>query len=529
MDELNQVQKQRLQVIEDMRLEGIEPYGRRFDRTYTTETARQAFIEAEKAAPSPEHFEFGPVKLPGRLVAKREQGKTAFGHIEDMNGRMQIYLRQDVLGEKAFAIVKRLYAGDILGLEGGLFRTRTGEITLRVKDVVVLSKSINPMPEKWHGLTDVEMRYRQRYVDLLTNPDVRSTFIKRSRVIRQVREFMNERNFLEVETPMMHPIAGGAAARPFTTHHNALDMDLFLRIAPELYLKRLLVGGFERVYEINRSFRNEGISIKHNPEFTMMEVYQAYGDIHSMLELTESLITGLAAGLSSDMKIPYQGRVIDFSSPWKRISMIDAVREAVKRPDLSFQMSREEMSAVAKEHHVAIAPKDTTAGIVVKIFEEKVEETLQNPTFIIDYPKEISPLAKAKHDDPTMVDRFELFIAGRETANAFSELNDPEEQRMRFEDQMNQRQGGDDEAHQMDEDYVNALRYGMPPAGGLGIGIDRLVMVLSDSASIRDVILFPTLRKRDINAVPEQQEHAAAPIPTSPGTSEGKIGSATDA
>ncbi|MFZ2959892.1 MAG: lysine--tRNA ligase [Candidatus Ozemobacteraceae bacterium] len=518
MEELNQVQKQRLQVIEDLRREGTDPFGHRYDRTHTTESARQAFIDAEKEAGATEHFEFGPVKISGRLVAKREQGKTAFGHIEDMIGRMQIYLRQDVLGEKAFALVKRLYAGDILGLEGALFRTRTGEVTLRVKDVTVLSKSINPMPEKWHGLTDVEMRYRQRYADLLASPDVRATFIKRSRIVQQVREFMNERGFLEVETPMMHPIAGGAAARPFKTHHNALDMDLFLRIAPELYLKRLLVGGFERVYEINRSFRNEGISIKHNPEFTMMEVYQAYGDMHSMLELTESLVTRIASTLSPDLKIPYQGRVLDFAGPWKRLTMIDAVRQAVNRPDLTFQMPREEMAAVAKEHQVHVEAKDTTAGIVVKIFEEKVEETLQNPTFIIEYPKEISPLAKAKPDDPTLVDRFEVFVAGRELGNAFSELNDPEEQRARFEDQMSQRAGGDADAHQMDEDYVNALRYGMPPAGGLGIGIDRLVMVLTDSASIRDVILFPTLRKRDVNAISESPV-----VPETPkGESKGK-------
>ena len=511
MDELslNLVQKQRLQVIEDLRREGIEPFGRRFDRTHSTEAARQAFLQAEQAQGASEHFEFGPVKLAGRLVAKREQGKTAFGHLEDMAGKIQLYLRKDELGEAAFALLKRIYAGDILGLEGMMFRTRTGEITLRVKGLSLLSKSVNPMPEKWHGLTDVELRYRQRYVDLIANPEVREVFVKRSRIITAIREYMTERGFLEVETPMMHPIAGGAAARPFTTHHNALDMELFLRIAPELYLKRLLVGGFDRVFEINRNFRNEGISIKHNPEFTMMEVYQAYGDINSMLELTEGVTCHVTKALYPDLKVLYQGQTLDFNQPWKRISMLDSVRQGTGKTELAFDMPREKAVAIARELHIPVEPTDTVAGLIVKMFEEKVEGTLQNPTFILDYPKEISPLAKAKADDPTLCDRFELFIAGRETANAFSELNDPEEQRMRFEDQLKKRESGDDEAHQMDHDYVNALRYGMPPAGGLGIGIDRLVMVLTDAASIRDVILFPTLRRRDTAGEQPGQEPAA--------------------
>jgi lysyl-tRNA synthetase class 2 len=496
---LSTVQIQRLQVINDLRAEGIEPFGRRFDRTHTTGTAKTAFEEFEKAATGehPEGLHLGNIKLAGRLVSKREQGKTAFGHIMDQDGKMQTYLRKDTLGDDVFNLVKRLYVGDIVGLDGELFRTRTGEITLKVKALTILAKSVNPLPEKWHGLTDVELRYRQRYVDLVANPEVRETFIKRSRIIQYTREFMNGRDFLEVETPMMHPIAGGAAARPFVTHHNALDMDLFLRIAPELYLKRLLVGGFDRVYEINRNFRNEGISIKHNPEFTMMETYQAFGDLQSMIELTEDLICHVTAKFFPDLQVTYQGKALNFAKPWKRLSMIDAVRQAIGMPELSWQSPRELVAAKTHELGVYVDGRDTVAGLIVKLFEEKVEGTLMDPTFIIDYPKEISPLAKGKADDPTLVDRFELFIYGREVGNAFSELNDPEEQKARFEDQIKQRAGGNDEAHQMDEDYVNALRYGMPPAGGLGIGIDRLVMVLTDSASIRDVILFPTLRRRD--------------------------------
>lgn len=504
--DLNIVQQQRLDVINNLRSEGIEPFGHRYDRTHDTETAKAAFDAAEKANGPAEHFEWGPAKVAGRLVTKREQGKTAFGHLADMKGRLQLYFRKDVLSEKEFALLKRLYAGDIIGVEGMMFRTRTGEVTLRVTAITVLSKSVNPPPEKFHGLTDVEQRYRQRYVDLIANPEVRDTFIKRSRIVQSIREFMNARSYLEVETPMMHPIAGGAAARPFVTHHNALDMDLFLRIAPELYLKRLLVGGFERVYEINRSFRNEGISIKHNPEFTMMETYHAYGDMETMIELTESLVVEVTKQFFPDLKVPYQGKTLDFSRPWKRLKMVDAVREVANCPELDFNCPRELAAAKAKELGIYIEPTDTSAKLIVKIFEEKIEATLLNPTFVIEYPKETSPLAKANAQDPTKVDRFEMFIAGRENANAFSELNDPEEQRMRFEDQLRQRAGGDDEAHQMDEDYVNALRYGMPPAGGLGIGIDRLVMVLTDSASIRDVILFPTLRRTDNKPKAEEGE-----------------------
>lgn len=494
--DLNSVQQQRLQIIEELRKEGIDPFGCRYERTHTCKSACEEFEKAESENKGQEHFEWGRTKIAGRLVSKREQGKTAFCHIEDLTGRLQAYFRKDALGDTQFSILKRLYAGDIIGVEGPLFRTRMGEISIRVEKFTILSKSVNPMPEKWHGLTDVELRYRQRYADLMSNPEVRNTFVKRSHIIQMIRKLMTAKGFLEVETPMMHTIAGGAAARPFITHHNTLDMDLFLRIAPELYLKRLLVGGFDKVFEINRNFRNEGISIKHNPEFTMMEVYEAYGDMNTMIDLTEELLTTVAKEFFPDLKIPYQGETLDFSRPWKRLGMLDAVRELTGQNNLSFNSSVEEAKEAAKKLNISVEPGESTAKIIVRIFEEKIESTLKDPTFLVGYPREISPLAKASPNDKSMVDRFELFMCGREIANAFSELNDPEEQRARFEDQLRQRAGGDEEAHQMDMDYVNALRYGMPPAGGLGIGIDRFVMVMTDSASIRDVILFPTLRSK---------------------------------
>jgi lysyl-tRNA synthetase class 2 len=503
---LNQAQEQRLQVIEDLRKEGIDPYGSRYDRTHTAAQANDFFAKSEAAAEGEEKFTCGPVKVAGRLVSKRGQGKTAFGHIQDQSGKLQIYFRKDVMGEENYKHIKRLYAGDIIGVEGNLFRTQKGEVSVKAEKMVILSKSVNPPPEKWHGLTDVELRYRQRYVDLMANPEVRETFMKRSLIVQTIREIMTEKDFLEVETPMMHSIAGGAAARPFITHHNTLDMELYLRIAPELYLKRLLVGGFERVFEINRNFRNEGISIKHNPEFTMMEVYQAFGNMQSMLELTEDVICGAAEKFYPDMKVTYEETELDFSRPWKRVKMVDLVRDLTGCQELSYSCDRELAATEAKKLGVHVEKSHSSAKIIVNIFEEKIEETLINPTFVTDYPKENSPLAKAKADDPATVDRFELFIYGREIANAFSELNDPEEQRARFEDQIKQREAGDDEAHQMDTDYVNALRYGMPPAGGLGIGIDRVVMLLTNSSSIRDVILFPTLRKRSAGSLKAEEE-----------------------
>lgn len=507
MDELklNSTQQQRAQVVEDLRNEGIEPYGFRFDRTHSTLQAKEAYERLEAEAEEKENLSTEVLKLAGRVIGKRDQGKTVFLHIMDQEDRLQLYLRKDVLGDESFALLKRLYAGDIVGVEGPAFRTRAGEISLRVQSLVILSKSINALPEKFHGFKDVELRYRQRYVDLIANPEVRETFIKRSQILKHIRDFMASRNFMEVETPMLHPVAGGAAARPFITHHNTLDQDMYLRIAPELYLKRLLVGGFERVFEINRSFRNEGIDTSHNPEFTMMEVYEAYGDMETVLELTEEVICYTAEKLLGTLEIEYQGQPVSLARPWKRISMVKLVRDLTGCQELTYSSDRAQAAQLAKNLNVAIEDNDTTAKILVKIFEEKVESTLINPTFVVDYPKETSPLAKGNKDNHDQVDRFELFMTGREMANAFSELNDSEDQLARFEDQMRQKDQGDDEAHEMDEDYVNALRYGMPPAGGLGIGIDRLVMLLTDSASIRDVILFPTLRRRTQIDRPEEE------------------------
>ena len=509
MDELklNTTQEQRLQVIEELRNEGIDPYGQRFDRTHSTVEAKEYYENLAKDVPEEEkeHFTTPDVKVAGRIIGKRDQGKTIFMNIMDMVGRIQLYIRKDVLGEENYAILKKkIYAGDIIGVEGGCFKTKTGEISVRVKTVTLLSKSINPLPEKFHGLTDVEMRYRQRYVDLIANPEVRDTLIKRSRIIKCIRDYMWSKGFIEVETPMLHPVAGGAAARPFITHHNTLDMEMYLRIAPELYLKRLLVGGFEKVFELNRSFRNEGIDTTHNPEFTMMECYQAYGNMETVLELAEEVISNAAQLFYKDLQVPYQGKTINLSRPWKRASMLQLVRDVTGCQELTYSSPREQLVELAKKLNVEIEEKDTAVKIMGKIFDEKIEATLIEPTFVVEYPKEISPLAKANKEKPDTCDRFELFINGKEFANAFSELNDSEDQLARFEAQIEQRKAGDDEAHEMDADYVNALRYGMPPAGGLGIGIDRVIMLLTDSASIRDIIAFPTLKK--ITANPNQKQ-----------------------
>ena len=509
---LNTTQEQRLQVIEELRNEGIDPYGQRFDRTHSTIEAKEYYENLAKDVPEEEkeHFTTPDVKVAGRIIGKRDQGKTVFMNIVDMVGRIQLYIRKDILGEENYAIIKKkIYAGDIIGVEGGCFKTKTGEISVRVKNVTILSKSINPLPEKFHGLTDVEMRYRQRYVDLIANPEVRDTLIKRSRIIKCIRDYMWSKGFIEVETPMLHPVAGGAAARPFITHHNTLDMEMYLRIAPELYLKRLLVGGFEKVFELNRSFRNEGIDTTHNPEFTMMECYQAYGNMETVLELAEEVISNAAQLFYKDLQVPYQGKVINLSRPWKRASMLQLVRDVTGCQELTYSSPREQLVELAKKLGVEFEEKDTAVKIMGKIFDEKIESTLIEPTFVVEYPKEISPLAKANREKPDTCDRFELFINGKEFANAFSELNDSEDQLARFEAQIEQRKAGDDEAHEMDADYVNALRYGMPPAGGLGIGIDRVIMLLTDSASIRDIIAFPTLKKitANPNSKPAEEEN----------------------
>ena len=425
--------------------------------------------------------------------------KNGFGHIQDETGRVQYYVKKDEVGEEAFEIYKLLGVGDFIGLEGTLFRTQTGELTLRATSFGVLSKNIRPLPEKFHGLTDIEIRYRQRYIDLVMNKEVMETMKTRFDIVKYIRNFLEERGFTEVETPMMHPIPGGANAKPFETHHNALDMELYLRIAPELYLKRLLVGGFEKVFEINRSFRNEGISVRHNPEFTMMELYQAYADYEDMMNLTEDIIYSLTEKLHKTTEIEYEGQPVSMAKPWARIPMKVAVKN-VTGYDIDAITTDEEAILKAKELGIPLDKNKTYTkfGLLNLIFEEKVESTLVNPTFITDYPAEVSPLSKNSKGSTDWVDRFELFIVGREYANAFSELNDPMIQKERFETQVAMKDAGDDEAQWMDLDYIRALEYGMPPAGGLGLGIDRLVMLLTNSQSIRDVILFPTLRREDI-------------------------------
>ena len=479
---------EKLKKVEELKEVGIEPYGRNYEKINNIEEISQYDETSDKV-----------FKTAGRIVAYRRMGKNGFGHIQDFTGKFQYYVKKDEVGEEQYEIYKKLGLGDFIGIEGTLFRTQTGELTLRAKSFEVLSKNIRPLPEKFHGLTNVETRYRQRYVDLVMNREVMETMKKRFQIVRFFRKYLEEKGFIEVETPMMHPIAGGATARPFTTHHNALDMELFLRVAPELYLKRLLVGGFEKVFEINRSFRNEGISIKHNPEFTMMELYQAYADYVDMMNITEDLISKLTFELHGTYEIEYEDKKINMKSPWRRVKMKDIVKE-VTGFDFDTVISDEDAVAKAKEIGIPLEKDKTYTkyGILNLIFEEKVEETLINPTFIIEYPKEISPLSKNKKGETDWVDRFELFISGREFANAYSELNDPRDQKERFEEQVKMKEAGDDEAQNMDLDYIRALEYGMPPAGGLGIGIDRLVMLMTNSASIRDVILFPTLRKEDI-------------------------------
>lgn len=483
ISELKQVRLDKLGELRDL---GIDPFGSRFERDAN---ARQILDNFEA-------MDGQTVKIAGRIMSKRRHGKAGFANLQDLSGDIQLYFRKDDVGEANYELFKKLDLGDILGLEGFVFRTQKGEISVHVQEFTYLSKSLNPLPEKWHGLKDVELRYRQRYVDLIVNPDVRAVFIKRSQIIKEMRQYLDKLGFLEVETPMMHPIPGGAVARPFVTHHNALDMNLYLRIAPELYLKRLIVGGMEKVYEINRSFRNEGLSTRHNPEFTMLEFYQAYADYEVMMELTENLISSVAQKVNGTMTVQFEDQEIDLTPPWRRVTMLDAIKECT---GVDFNQIKND--AEAREAAVGLGlevkPQESRGEIINEVFEEFVEQTLIQPTFVYGHPVEISPLAKRNAEKPELTDRFELFIMQREIANAFSELNDPLDQRDRFMKQVEKRASGDDEAHMMDEDYINALEYGMPPAGGLGIGIDRLVMLLTDSSSIRDVILFPTLRKRD--------------------------------
>lgn len=480
--ELLQIRRDKL---DELRKRGIKPFAGRFEVSDHTATIIDNFLE----------YEGKNVIVAGRLMAKRGHGKTAFANVMDMSGNIQIYLRKDMLGEEDFDVFSSLIdIGDIIGVEGEVFRTQKGEISIKGKKVTLLTKTLLPLPEKFHGLKDVELRYRQRYVDLIMNPYVKEAFITRSHVISEIRNYLEADGFLEVETPVLHTIAGGAAARPFVTHHNTLDMQLYLRISLELHLKRLLVGGIERVYELGRVFRNEGISNRHNPEFTLLEIYQAYGDARDMMALTENMISTVAEKVKGTTKVTYQGEDIDFKPPWNRVKMVDAVKE-YSGVDFSELKSDEEARA-ACQGKIEV-PEGATKGVLLnEMFENYVEEHLIQPTLVYDYPLEISPLAKKKEDDPLMTDRFEAFVFGRELGNAFSELNDPIDQKERFMDQVEKKNQGDEEAHPYDEDFITALEYGMPPAGGLGIGVDRLVMFLTDSPTIRDVIIYPTMKEK---------------------------------
>ena len=490
MDELNDQRQQRLKKLDSLRELGVQPYGSRFEfKDLAGELIRKHGDKPKEALES----EAVACTLAGRIVGLRRFGKAAFAVLQDGADRLQVYLKKDNLGEQTYRIAEDLDLGDWIGVSGKLFRTKTNEFSVEAHNLTFLSKALRPLPEKWHGLTDVETRYRQRYVDLIANPQVHEIFATRSRIIAGIRAFLIGKGFMEVETPMMHPIPGGATARPFVTHHNALSTDLYLRVAPELYLKRLIVGGFPRVFEINRNFRNEGISTIHNPEFTMLEFYQAYADYQDLIALTEEMLSQLAQQIRGTTTIAYQGKDISLAAPWRRWSYNQAILE-VNRLDAAVLRDRSAALDAARRLKVEVDPKAGHIDILNAIFEETVEPNLIQPTFITDYPTEISPLARRKDSDPSLTDRFELYIAGREIANAFSELNDPIDQRQRFEGQVAKREAGDEEAHYLDEDFIRALEYGMPPTAGEGIGIDRLVMLLTDQASIRDVILFPQLR-----------------------------------
>jgi lysyl-tRNA synthetase, class II len=490
MEEYNELIQQRFKKLGEIGSMGIKPFAGKFDCSTNSQALHAAHGNTAKEALEQERV---TVTVAGRIMAMRSFGKASFSHIQDGSGRIQLYFQKNTLGDAAYDLFRKFDIGDIIGVTGFLFRTKTNELTIDVERCTLLTKSLRPLPEKWHGLTDVEIRYRQRYVDLIVNPEVRQVFTLRSRIIQSVRNFLNSRGFLEVETPMMQTVPGGATARPFKTHHNALDMDLYLRIAPELYLKRLLVGGFERVFEINRNFRNEGISTWHNPEFTMLEFYMAYADYRDLITMTEELVSTVAREVLGTTEVPYNGRTIQLAAPWKRITFLDSLREAGVSEDVL--ADTEKARSQARKLGASLKGGEPHGKVLNELFEALVEPNIVQPTFITDYPTDISPLSKKREDDPAFVERFELFVAGKELANAFSELNDPVDQKERFEKQLTEREAGDDEAHMMDADFIRALEYGMPPAAGEGIGIDRLVMLLTGSTSIRDVILFPQMKK----------------------------------
>jgi lysyl-tRNA synthetase class 2 len=491
MDETNELIQQRVRKLEALRQEGINPFPNDFKVTHTSGDILRAYsaLGEEELKSINDHF-----SIAGRIVAIRNFGKASFIQVKDRDGKIQAYVQKEFVGEESFGFFKRFDIGDFIGLEGKVFRTKTGELTIQVQKFRLLGKSLRPLPEKWHGLTDIEVRYRQRYLDLISNPKVKEVFLTRALVIQKIREFFNRRGFCEVETPMLHPIPGGATARPFGTHHNALDMKLYLRVAPELYLKRLVIGGFERIFEINRSFRNEGISTLHNPEFTMLEFYQSYATYLEMMEMTEDLLCSMVKEIHGEFGLPCQGKKIDFTPPWRRIRFKDSLIEIGKLDPI---ILKDSVKAIEIARGLGLELKKGTGHgrVLADLFKERVEPHLLEPTFITHYPTEISPLSRRNEEDPNVVDRFELFIAGREIANGFSELNDPLDQRDRFLQQLKEKTEEGDASLFFDEDFLLALEYGMPPTAGEGIGIDRWVMLLTDSPSIRDVIFFPLLRK----------------------------------
>lgn len=484
------IREERIKEIEGLRKKGIDPFGQKFPGKESIIEVIEKFNQIATDEPSDVD-----VKIAGRVMALRKHGKAVFADLEDQAGRIQVYVKANLIGADSFEIFKDISVGDIVGITGSIFKTRTGELTVLANKFTLLTKTLRTLPEKWHGLTDTEIRYRKRYLDLIANQEIKELFIERSKVIKYVRDFLDNKGFLEVETPVLQPIPGGATATPFVTHHLSLHQDLYLKIAPELYLKRLLVGGLEKVYELNRNFRNEGISTKHNPEFTMLELYEAYANYHTMMDIAEEMVCDILTKLKGTLIIPYQDKMLNFTPPWKRLSMYDSIKSTIGvDPE---EMKDSDLEGIISQYQLEL-PKNTTKGEVVnELFEKKVEHTLIQPTFIIDYPVEVSPLSKQKPEQPHLVERFELFINSMEIANAFTELNDPLEQKLRFLQQAEGKSQGEINQNFVDYDYIEALEYGMPPAGGMGIGIDRLIMLLTNKDSIREVILFPQLKRKE--------------------------------